>query len=566
MAAMTTRLSEQVVALQRRLDDAAGRAERLRRAIESISGELALKPLLTDLIQRAVELIGATNGVIGLVLEQRDGLILCTAAGCNLPRLELDHLSSPDVGIVRLVLQEQRPIRLDHYRDLADLTLPERDNYAILGLPIWWADRIIGFFNIGAAPPRRFDDQDVATMELLARHAAIAIENARRYEREQHRSEQLTLIARIGRSLTADLQLDELLQSAADSIHELLVYPNVAIALIDPADPTTMVLRTFGGAYRTMVGGEHHLPISAGIMGAAARTRQTQLVNDVASDPRFILPPGAVGTRAELAVPMVSGGEVLGVLNLESSDPFYEDDATTIQIVADQLAVAIENAQLAERGQQLAVLEERRRLARELHDSVTQSLFSMSLLAQALPELWEVDQAEARAGLRQIRDLTRSALTEMRALLIELRPAGLANRGLAHAIREHVSAFEQRTGLLVILDLADNCPLPEPVEQAFFRIAQEALANVARHAQARRVRLTLSGQAPVRLQIADDGRGFQPERVGDGCFGLLSMRERAAAAGARLHVRATAGRGTEIIVEWPAPDQDDHFATGEPGG
>jgi GAF domain-containing protein len=211
---MTTSLGEQVVALQRRLDDAAGRAERLRRAIESISGELALKPLLTGLIQRAVELIGATNGVIGLVLEQQDGLIVCTAAGYNLPRLELDHLSRQDGGIVRLVLQEQRSIRLDHYRDLADLTLPERDNYAILGLPIWWADQIIGFFNIGAAPPRRFDDQDVATMELFARHAAIAIENAHRYEREQRRSEQLTLIARIGRSLTADLQLDELLQSA----------------------------------------------------------------------------------------------------------------------------------------------------------------------------------------------------------------------------------------------------------------------------------------------------------------------------------------------------------------
>jgi NarL family two-component system sensor histidine kinase LiaS len=110
--------------------------------------------------------------------------------------------------------------------------------------------------------------------------------------------------------------------------------------------------------------------------------------------------------------------------------------------------------------------------------------------------------------------------------------------------------------LLVILVLADDCPLPELVEQAFFRIAQEALANIARHAQARRVRLRHSGQAPVRLQIVDNGRDFELEHVRSGHFDLLSMRERAAAAGARLQIRATVGQGSEIIVEWPAPDLD----------
>jgi len=718
---MATSLSEQVRALQQRLDDATRRAESLRRVIESISGELALQPLLTRIIQCAVELIGADDGTISLVVEKPDGPVMRALAAYNMPQIVVGHEVALGVGLSGLVLRERRPIHLDRYSDLARPALPEPDDYAAIGMPIWWADQLIGFFGIGAAPPRRFDEHDIATLELFARHAAIAIENARRYEREQRRSEQLTLIARIGRSLTADLPLAELLQSAADAIHEQLVYPNVAIALIDPADPTTLVLRTFGGAYRTMVGGEHHLPISAGIMGEAARTRQTQLVNDVAADPRYILPPGAVEIRAELAVPMVSGDQVLGVLNLESGDPFSADDATTIQIVADQLtaaiinarlfeterqrtarleliarvgqriaarldpdelftttvqelhmrlgydhaalflldpddpawlvkrahashwpgyplghrqsiedgimgaaarqrrpelitdvsidvryisvpgagqlraelampillgerllgvldvadtarldvedipaiqiivdqlAVAIENTRLAERGQQLAVLEERRRLARELHDSVTQSLFSMSLLAQVLPELWEVDAEEARAGLVQIRDLTRSALAEMRALLIELRPAALGEQGLAHALREQVAAFERRTGISVLVNLASETRLPEPVEQAFFRITQEALANVARHAHAQRVRVTLRGHAPVRLVITDDGRGFQPERVGDGRFGLISMHERAAKVGARLHMRTAIGQGTNIAVEWPDPERE----------
>jgi signal transduction histidine kinase len=423
---------------------------------------------------------------------------------------------------------------------------------------------VLGVLNLESGDP--FSEDDATTIQIVADQLAAAIITARLFEAERQRTARIATINQIGRLITSSLRLDEIVQTATEAIANQLNFAHVAVEVVDRSDREQLVLLAQAGtdAVGSLAG--YRQSIHTGIVGAAARTRQRVLVNDVATDPRYLPELRASAIHGELAAPIIVGDRLLGVLSIKSERDISPADAEEVAIIADQLAVAIENAQLAERGQQLAVLEERRRLARELHDSVTQSLFSMSLLAQALPELWEVDQAEARAGLRQIRDLTRSALTEMRALLIELRPAGLANRGLAHAIREHVSAFEQQTGLLVILDLADDCPLPEPVEQAFFRIAQEALANVARHAQARRVRLTLSGQAPVRLQIADDGRGFQPERVGGGRFGLLSMRERAAAAGARLHVRATAGRGTEIIVEWPAPDQDDHFAIGEPGG
>jgi len=291
-------------------------------------------------------------------------------------------------------------------------------------------------------------------------------------------------------------------------------------------------------------------------MGIAARQRRPEIINDVSTDARYVAVPGADRLRAELAMPIVLGERLLGVLDVADTTRLDAEDIPAIQIIVDQLAVAIENARLAERGQQLAVLEERRRLARELHDSVTQSLFSMSLLAQVLPELWEVDAEEARAGLVQIRDLTRSALAEMRALLIELRPAALGEQGLAHALREQVAAFERRTGISVLVNLASETRLPEPVEQAFFRITQEALANVARHAHAQRVRVTLRGHAPVRLVITDDGRGFQPERVGDGRFGLISMHERAAKVGARLHMRTAIGQGTNIAVEWPDPERE----------
>ncbi|HWQ15367.1 MAG TPA: ATP-binding protein [Roseiflexaceae bacterium] len=175
----------------------------------------------------------------------------------------------------------------------------------------------------------------------------------------------------------------------------------------------------------------------------------------------------------------------------------------------------------------------------------------MSLLAQVLPELWEVDRAEAEAALAQIRDLTRGALAEMRALLFELRPAALGEQDLASALRDHATMFERRTGIGVAVLVESGGDVPRPVEQALFRIAQEALANVARHAHAQRVRVQLRAGPPARLEIADDGRGFTASVGGAERFGLVSMRERAAAIGARLEINSAPGQGTSIAVEWP---------------
>jgi signal transduction histidine kinase len=293
-------------------------------------------------------------------------------------------------------------------------------------------------------------------------------------------------------------------------------------------------------------------------MGTAARQGAAVLVNDVATDPRYVAIPGSSDLRSELAVPILLGEHLIGILDVSSTRQLGDEDVTAIQVVADQLAVGMENTRLAEQGRQLAVLDERRRLARELHDSVTQSLFSMSLLAQVLPDLWRVDRDEALGALGQIRDLTRGALAEMRALLFELRPAALEQQDLAGALREHIATYERRTGISITYESVGKCKLPEPVEQALFRIAQEALANVSKHSRARHARVQLHCGAPTRLLIADDGQGFAIERVGEGRFGLISIRERAANIGARLDVRSAVGRGTEIEVEWNPSENTRH--------
>jgi PAS domain S-box-containing protein len=201
---------------------------------------------------------------------------------------------------------------------------------------------------------------------------------------------------------------------------------------------------------------------------------------------------------------------------------------------------------------ELAAGEERAHLARELHDSVTQALFSMTLVSRSVEMLLDRDPDAARTQLAQLRDLQREALAEMRALIFELRPGNLEQDGLARALRTHTAALQGRIGLPIMVESTLDERLPLPVEEVLYRISQEALHNVVKHAAARQVRLELGRIASgIRLRISDDGKGFDPDRVPDGHLGLAGMRARADRIGGRLSVRSVPGEGTTIEVVVP---------------
>jgi PAS domain S-box-containing protein len=212
---------------------------------------------------------------------------------------------------------------------------------------------------------------------------------------------------------------------------------------------------------------------------------------------------------------------------------------------------------------ELASSEERAHLARELHDSVTQALFSMTLVTKSIEMLLDVDSATARARLATLAELQKDALAEMRALIFELRPASLETAGLVQALRTHVAALQGRTGLSVALDAEDEGRLPANVEAALFRIAQEALNNVVKHAGARAVRVSIGRDAgSVWLAVDDDGAGFDPDHIPEGHLGLAGMRARAEQLGGRIEVGTGRGRGTRIRAEVPLPMDE---AAGEDG-
>jgi len=268
----------------------------------------------------------------------------------------------------------------------------------------------------------------------------------------------------------------------------------------------------------------------------------------------------AEGLESVISVPLAVKGRILGVLNLASRQrrTISREERSLLASIGQQAGMAVDNARLYEQAEAAAAAAERNRLARELHDAVSQTLFSASLIADVLPRLWERDQEEARRRLEMLRRLTRGAMAEMRTLLVELRPAALLNAELDELLEQLCKAVEGRTQVEVELRAKRVSLLPSDVKVAFYRIAQEALNNVTRHANASRVAVTLDveGRDVVLLRIDDDGQGFDVKEVPSGHFGLSNMRERAEAVGAEFAVESEAGGGTVITVIWREPDED----------
>jgi PAS domain S-box-containing protein len=267
-----------------------------------------------------------------------------------------------------------------------------------------------------------------------------------------------------------------------------------------------------------------------------------------------------VGVYAWMWVPLAVKGRIIGGMGVAHAerDYFTAHHADLALTVANQAAITLVNAELYERARTLAALHERQRLAQNLHDAVNQSLFSVGLIAEVLPRLWERDPEEGRRSLEDLRRLTRGALAEMRALLAELRPSILTDTDLGDLLHQLGSAFTGRTNIPVTVTVSGQGNLPGEVQVAFYRVCQEGLSNIAKHTEAGRVAIRLLyGPSEVELYLSDDGCGFDPAHVSPGRSGLSMMCERAQAVGASLSITSQPGQGTEITICWTrGPEQE----------
>ncbi len=305
------------------------------------------------------------------------------------------------------------------------------------------------------------------------------------------------------------------------------------------------------------------LPRTHGLLGAMLGDPEPIRLADIRRDPRFRGWPAAhPAMKAFLGVPIIAGGEIVAGLYL--TDPvdgedvdreFSEADQEVVEALAAHAALAVVNAQRHERSRELSIAEERTRLARDLHDSVTQTLFSLSLSAETAATL-AGSQPRLAAELDRLRTLAATAKEELRALVDTLRPADLGPDGLATALRRRVELLRRVHDGNIRIDAAGGrAGVRRPlVDTELFKVATEALSNALQHSGARRVDVSLGAtDTGVRLTVRDDGQGFDPARTGrgGGQLGLTSMRERVDALGGTLHLQSALGKGTVVVAEVP---------------
>ncbi|MFD5392477.1 GAF domain-containing sensor histidine kinase [Streptomyces sp. NPDC127074] len=305
------------------------------------------------------------------------------------------------------------------------------------------------------------------------------------------------------------------------------------------------------------------LPRQHGILAAMLKDATPQRLADVRRDVRFEGWPSAHPEMSDfLGLPIADGDEVLGAVFLankrcpkpEGGCGFTAEDEELLAILAQHAAIALTNARLYERSRELTIAGERARLAHELHDAVSQKLFSLRLTAQAATALVDRDPGRAKEELQQIALLAAEATDELRSAVVELRPAALDEDGLVATLRTQVQVLDRAHTAQVTFACHGVRALPAAQEGAVLRVAQEALHNALRHADARQVDVTLTrhGQG-ARLRVTDDGRGFDPSAVrrAGRHLGLVSMRDRAGGVGGALTVESAPGKGTVIEMEVP---------------
>src|ERR1700690_208881 len=300
-----------------------------------------------------------------------------------------------------------------------------------------------------------------------------------------------------------------------------------------------------------------HRPIR--IVDVGSTNKEAQFLRSLLDDEAGVL---LEGVHAWMWVPLAIKGRIIGGIGVAHTERNYftSHHADLALTVANQAAITMVNAELYQQAQALAALQERQRLAQNLHDAVNQSLFSAGLIAEVLPRLWDRDQAQARQSLEDLRRLTRGAMAEMRALLAELRPSTLTDAELGDLVRLLGNAFTGRTNIPATIKVEGQGVLAADVQVAIYRVCQEALNNIAKHADARSVEINLKHDGTaIELSIRDDGQGFDPEqittRTTPGHYGLSMMRERAEAVGARLSITSQPGHGTELTIRWKENNQ-----------
>jgi len=535
--------------------------DRLRGLVDAgiaLSSELSLDDLLKKLAETAASLTGARYAALGVIDESGTGLERFVHTGIDAETVDAIGELPRGNGILGALITDARSLRLTAITDdPRSVGFPPNHPpmRGFLGVPIALRGRAYGNLYLTEKAKGPFTDEDQELVETLASQAAVAIENARLYEDATNWSAQLEALNEVGTALAGEIELPRLLKLISRRLRGLISARVVTIAL--STSYGTLRIEAADGADDEDILGLQ-LKRAGSKSGAVLESRRAERVDSIADDPEVDQEATRVlGARTGLYVPLVARGRSIGVIGAhdkEGEDPrFSDDDVRLAETFATRAAVAVDLSARVAGDALRRVVEaqelERRRLARELHDQTGQELTSVLLGLKAVEEA--KSGAERAEALAAVREQVVETLHDVRRLAVELRPKALDDFGLVPALERLRDTFAEQTGMRVDLESRIRERLPTDVETALYRIVQEALTNVVKHAQATAVSIVLAPKdRAVTALIEDDGRGFTPDGSGEG-LGLLGMGERLALLGGRLKIESSHGAGTTIVAEVP---------------
>jgi signal transduction histidine kinase len=539
--------------------------DRLRALVDAgiaLTGELSLDAVLQRLFEAAASLTGARYAALGVIDASGRTLERFLTTGIDAETHSRIGELPRGRGILGVLIRDAKPLRLADLRsDPRSVGFPPHHPQmtTFLGVPILL--RGVAFGNLYLTEKEgggEFTEEDEELAALLAAQAAVAIENARLYESATRWLRQLEYLSEVGNALTTELELEPLLDLVARRLRELVDARVVAIALADTDE--RLVFRAVAGegadAVRTLGPAHEHSKLRR-----VYERQRSERIDSMLDDPEVDqVAARRIGMQAALYVPLVARERTIGVVicadKLAETPRFSDDDLRVAETLAARAAVAVELSERVSRDAVRRVVEaqelERKRLARELHDETGQALTAILLGLRGVEDAATVEDAQSRAAA--LRERVVETLRDVRRLAVELRPSALDDFGLVPALERLADTFRAESGLAVELEARiGEARLPAEAETALYRIVQEALTNVFKHAEAERVSIVLTQKdGKVAAVIEDDGRGFDPERERDAGLGVAGMRERVALVGGRLTLESAAGAGTTLVVEVPA--------------
>jgi signal transduction histidine kinase len=522
-----------------------------------LASEQSLEAVLQRIVELAVDVTGARYGALGVLGP--DGFIarFVTIGVTQEQRAAIGH---PPIGrgVLGVLITDPKPLRLAEVsRHPRSLGFPPNHPpmKSFLGAPVKARGRVFGnIYLTEKQGPDEFSLEDERALVVLATQAGVAIENARLHEEARQREQRLDAIREIATEILAGAEPEIVLELVARRARELVKADLATIAVPSPGGERLVLLVAEGIHADELVG--TNFPVEGSMSGAVIQTGKPQVLENASGDERTyqpIMQQGEIGPA--MFVPLNAGARTFGTLlvsNLMGGQEFNEDDLALVETFADQASVALELARAQQDLRRLAVLEDRERIAKELHDGAIQSLFAVGMGLQAAAVVSKDPELERRVD-GAVNEIDR-VIRDLRNYIFALRPGILADRQLDQALHHLADDFQEKNGITIAVDI-DETVAAQLASQAgdVVQLAREALSNVGRHANAATCRLSLVRSDTVALlEIDDDGQGFDPAAArGGGGQGLRNLQERAASLGGEISIESTPGEGTTLRVTIP---------------